>query len=624
MDLITRAATLQKFLEEFAYDALLDLAEETVRDFPDQALGYGYLGAYHLVQWQNEEACQAYERALSLEENNRTWQAGYAQALLRAYRHEEALGLVDNLCLADPNQLDWAELRCSAYGELQRSAEVLPMLDELIENQAQEPRVWAMRAKVKQDLNEYPAAIEDWNQALVLAPESLEYHEQRLWALRFAEQDQALLEAYGLIFELAPHLTHHAENLADWYAQRQAWEEAIEVCYQGIARAEAQGLDGQSLWLCLAKIYHQADYKAEAQAAAGQVLAIDYDFYHASAYVLLGDIALEQAQWETAIGYFQAAQELSPSDLAPIYRGLGLGHRALKQYEQAEQALKEWVAVSFDVSDAYYELGLLALEQEQKEQAFEYWTQAGAYHGASLNAIETHCPELKAAKNQEEELLRQERENQVFRAYAQAFEENARHSGLQRLFAQAWQVDFQASIQEALEQQGGNFSNFLQELLLGFVGRIRIEFSPQLIEVQTPLGRPFKACYRIESSEEDYDLELLVQALDGEQEPRNIRIEILDQETVHVHNLMENTEASLGADAYLVLKPYVENEEQLDPKEQIKAQLKDLAGNFVGQLVDFFSDKLSQSFQQETEDEDDEEPLGEASSDQTIPPNHQG
>lgn len=105
--------------------------------------------------------------------------------------------------------------------------------------------------------------------------------------------------------------------------------------------------------------------------------ALESDPKYADAHFHLGAALAEQQQWEEAVGAYRRAIAL-PTLTVPdfAHQNLGLALYHLKRYAEAEQSLRFAISLDPGLQAAYYNLGLVFLAEDRKEDARAAFRQA--------------------------------------------------------------------------------------------------------------------------------------------------------------------------------------------------------------------------------------------------------
>lgn len=138
--------------------------------------------------------------------------------------------------------------------------------------------------------------------------------------------------------------------------------------------------------------HHQAGRLADAEIAYRRALAAHPDF--AEAYHALGVLLQQQGRCDDALGEFETACALKPSDTKSYYRQAEILMGA-RQYFPAAQALQQAINIDPGYVDAYEMLGRALFHLYRNDRAVEVYRaglvhdpeNAGLYHGLGLSQI---------------------------------------------------------------------------------------------------------------------------------------------------------------------------------------------------------------------------------------------
>ncbi|HEU5305259.1 MAG TPA: tetratricopeptide repeat protein, partial [Gemmatimonadales bacterium] len=98
--------------------------------------------------------------------------------------------------------------------------------------------------------------------------------------------------------------------------------------------------------------------------------ATELDPNYAEAFVNRGSALAEMRRWEEAVVAYRQALALPTLPVPHIaYHNLGLALYHLKQYREAEEALRFAIGLDSQMEGGYYNLGLVLLAQYRKEEA---------------------------------------------------------------------------------------------------------------------------------------------------------------------------------------------------------------------------------------------------------------
>jgi Tfp pilus assembly protein PilF len=98
--------------------------------------------------------------------------------------------------------------------------------------------------------------------------------------------------------------------------------------------------------------------------------ATELDPSYGEAFVNTGSALAEMRRWDEAVVAYRRALALPTLSVPHIaYQNLGLALYHLKQYRQAEEALRFAIGLDSQMEGGYYNLGLVLLAQHRKEEA---------------------------------------------------------------------------------------------------------------------------------------------------------------------------------------------------------------------------------------------------------------
>jgi Tfp pilus assembly protein PilF len=98
--------------------------------------------------------------------------------------------------------------------------------------------------------------------------------------------------------------------------------------------------------------------------------ATELDPNYAEAFVNTGTTLAEMRRWEEAVAAYRRALALPTLPVPHIaYQNLGLALYHIKQYREAEEALRFAIGLDSQMEGAFYNLGLVLLAQHRREDA---------------------------------------------------------------------------------------------------------------------------------------------------------------------------------------------------------------------------------------------------------------
>lgn len=240
------------------------------------------------------------------------------------------------------------------------------------------------RATIRYQQGRPAESIADLQQALSLKPDFFEAHYNL--ALAYSEgcatnqqRQQAITEAEAAV-QLAPSSAQAHALLGDLYRQQGRYPEAIaelEAAVQ-LDPADATTLEG------LAAAYQRNDQPNEAADTWQQAISLrraavaESDLVTAEPHLALGDSLLGAVEYDEALVEYLTAQEIEPEN-PQVYQALGNVYYWLGRFDEAEEAYRQWIALTPETEAGltHLLLGLLYLEQERTAEAITELEAAG-------------------------------------------------------------------------------------------------------------------------------------------------------------------------------------------------------------------------------------------------------
>jgi tetratricopeptide (TPR) repeat protein len=252
-----------------------------------------------------------------------------AGSLIRAGKPAEALAVLEPLSQKEPNIPGVERLLGRAY----------------FTSKAYQQAILHLQLAEKQ-------APEDWESMQLLA---LSYY-----ALGKCDETTPLLE------KVSPHLPQGKADapyiLGVCYARTEQWDKARR------AFAEMFGVSGESAMahLMLAKMMVRLQLEEQAPAEIEKALALDPRL--PMAHFLMGEILLYKSDTPRALVEFQKELAVNPT-VWLVYWRLGDSYMRLRQYDEAEKALKQALWLNDSFTGSYLMLGEIELQKGDPELA---------------------------------------------------------------------------------------------------------------------------------------------------------------------------------------------------------------------------------------------------------------
>ena len=191
---------LEGLAEEEKWEEMLSASEVCVKEHPEEAVGYFYMGIAEDELGNSEEAIAEYDEALELEtkdkkkaliHNNR------GNVLKKLKRYEEAIADYGKAIKLSPEYLDAYNGRGNTFNDLQRYEEAIADFNRAIELNSKDPLPYIGRGVAYATLKKYEEAFADFNEAIALCKKLLLANPQDTEALTLkimAEKNKTIAE----------------------------------------------------------------------------------------------------------------------------------------------------------------------------------------------------------------------------------------------------------------------------------------------------------------------------------------------------------------------------------------------------------------------------------------------
>jgi tetratricopeptide (TPR) repeat protein len=344
--------------------------EQLVRTYPDVAALHHNLAVLHESKDELGEAIRHYQRAVELDPTTPMYHLHLGTALRsigNLDRSAEELEMATLLAPAWPLAAYWL---ADGYSLLEHHEEAVRVLDTALRLNPLDPSLWHQKAEVllraRQPQTALPAALKavelDPDLSLAQVVLGLVYHD-------LGQRDDAEA-AQRKAIELGPPNESPYDNLANLVRDRGRVDEA-EALYRKAIELEPDdasamnGLGGvffERRQMVEAEKWYRKAVEADPNSAtfigdlgntlrflgqldqAEQLLrrAIELEPEHAVAYLNLGILCQQRQQWPEAEQLMLKAGELDPN--LPVEQFLAMLYQAQGKVDQAEEALRQWLA----------------------------------------------------------------------------------------------------------------------------------------------------------------------------------------------------------------------------------------------------------------------------------------
>lgn len=232
-----------------------------------------------------------------------------------------------------------------AYIHLDQPGNAIPHYQRLIQSQPDAVQAHYGLAAAYRELEEYPLAVESYQQAIDLSLEARPPSELPILKKRYNPAD--ILQDLGVAFS----------ELKQYQSAIQSFQRAIRL-----------DSGNPTPYYNLGLVYFKQG-KLESAIISFQQ-AVDLEPNYADAYNGLGETYLKQSKLKLATQAFQRSANIDPDQLSPHY-GLGQIYSKQGKHQQAVEAYQQVIQIQPDYSDAHYNLARTYLKLGLREKATE-------------------------------------------------------------------------------------------------------------------------------------------------------------------------------------------------------------------------------------------------------------
>jgi tetratricopeptide (TPR) repeat protein len=347
----------------------------------------------HITAWSAgasydlEQAIIAYRELLALYplETEAYQQLGWL--LQRLNRNEEALQVLQQGVITDPEAKDLYNALGSVYNRLARNDEALAAFQHYTQLTPRDPNAWDSLALFHQRLGQYEQATAAYQHALALNPES-RIAIIHLGNLYFQQgRYQAALEQYQRHFQIARDDFQRARSFA--------YIASVYLKQGDLPRAAAAinkevKYNPKSLWTSLVLALARGDQTAVQRLSPKHFTPESYNFCNERGFLRLwnyqrGYVALKQGRSEEAINHFRAAVQHwslewnydSVEDcLANAYLEVGRLDEAISEYERILSINPQYPLAHYHLAQAYEGKGEADKARASYAEFLQIWKQA--------------------------------------------------------------------------------------------------------------------------------------------------------------------------------------------------------------------------------------------------------
>jgi tetratricopeptide (TPR) repeat protein len=231
-----------------------------------------------------------------------------------------------------------------------------------IERNPFQPGAYYTRGYIYRQTNQLEKAEEDFNQALVFAPENRTYIAMRADVL-------AEMEEYDLALQDINHLIHRDPQSASLHFEKGSicLRSNDTVCaLEAFGKATAYDSQNPANWSALGLVQLMLDEQDEALASLSK--SIEQGSKWAGDYINRGIIYYRKHNYRSALADYDKAVALSPRD-AQCYYNRGVLRQELGDYNRALEDFTQAINFAPDRIELYYQRGLVQLQLRQWQDA---------------------------------------------------------------------------------------------------------------------------------------------------------------------------------------------------------------------------------------------------------------
>lgn len=203
---------------------------DVLQKYPDVTFAYTSRGSYYARKGRYAAAIADYDQYITLRPQNLRGYYERAKAHLQFKEYERAIRDCEEILNINPRHLKSHEFKAGAEMELGKYAEAVETYTSLIQslNGKPPPKAYLQRAKAFEKLQNFQAAVNDYNKHLQLNPESIDAYLRRGGIYFQLKQYDAALSDINKVLESNPENTEALLNRAIIFASQNQHSQAIK------------------------------------------------------------------------------------------------------------------------------------------------------------------------------------------------------------------------------------------------------------------------------------------------------------------------------------------------------------------------------------------------------------
>lgn len=320
----------------------MEVAQQLIRDYPDDSAPLGLLGNVYSKHGLNKEATRRWEESLRVEPNRADIYDAMANAALLRQEYDQALELARRAIRFNPSLISSRRRAAEALIALGRLKEALEELQEALKTAPRDPEIHYLLGSALVQLGEFAAAKEHYAATLEIDPR----HAQACYQLfvvhtrlNLPEQAAAYRERF---VRLRSDTRDTSQKWVNEYDDLQLVRQQVAATYDTAAR------------------YYRA-HQNQARAKELWLRAAALDPKYVATLLQLAALYGQAGQTEEALELCKQAEAIAPQE-ATVHLNVGILGAKLRRFKVAEAALRKASALAPDNASAARLLSQVLLE----------------------------------------------------------------------------------------------------------------------------------------------------------------------------------------------------------------------------------------------------------------------
>ncbi|MBD2047932.1 tetratricopeptide repeat protein [Coleofasciculus sp. FACHB-64] len=344
---------------------------------------------------RNEEALNAYDKALKIRpEYLEAWN-GRGQILFNLNKYKEAIEAYDKAIQISPESFEaWAG-RGYVLDKLEQYKEAIDSFEKALTINPNSPEVWNGRGEAMTNLQQYQEAIESFDKAVQFKPDYYQAWYSRGWTLHNLQKYEEAIASYDKAVESKSDYSQAWYNRGNSLMSLQRYQDAIES-YDKAVRFQPNHFKA---WYSRGNALVNLQQYKDAIDSYTQVTKIQPNY--SKGWYGIGWSLHQLQRYEEAIASYNQALKFNRGDYLIWYNRGNLLYN-LKQYQEAIASYNRAVAIKPDHYESWFSRGNALLNVKRYEEAIASYDKAIRYKPDYQQAIE--------GKQRSQDQLKQEKE----------------------------------------------------------------------------------------------------------------------------------------------------------------------------------------------------------------------